>query len=85
VGEGKHIFIENNIPGYIYTVCRNMKTLVTFVKRAISQKNTLFRSKLKFAIIVWAKVWPASTAKHFKKCVVWCFTEKTLVDNEKGN
>jgi hypothetical protein len=51
-----------------------METFVTFMKRAVTQKNTLFGTKLKFAIIIGAYMWPACTSKHFKERIVRCFT-----------
>jgi hypothetical protein len=41
-----HVFIKDDIARNIDVVGRNMKTLVTFVERAIAKKNTLFRAEL---------------------------------------
>ena len=42
------------------------------------QKNTLFRTELKLAVIVWAKVWPTRTPKHLKKCIVRLLMQEDL-------
>jgi hypothetical protein len=53
-----------------------MKALVAFVKRTIPKEYTFFRSKLKFATIVGAKVRPTSTPKNLEKCVVRNFMQE---------
>jgi hypothetical protein len=68
--ERKHVFIEDNISRNKDSIRRNMKTLVTFVLRAISKEDTLFGMKLKFVLIVWTNVRPTSTSKHLEKSVV---------------
>jgi hypothetical protein len=76
--ERKHVFIEDNISRNKDSIRRNMKTLVTFVLRAISKEDTLFGTKLKFLLIVWANVRPTSTAKHLEKSVVRRLLKKLL-------
>ena len=41
VGKGKNMLIKHDVPRYIDTISGNMKTFVTFMKRAIAKKNTL--------------------------------------------
>jgi hypothetical protein len=48
------------------------------VKGTIPKKHTFFGSKIKFLIIVRAKVRPTRATKHTEKGVVGCFTKKTL-------
>jgi hypothetical protein len=55
---------------------QNMKTLVSFMLRAIAKEDTLLRTKFKFALIVRASVRPTSTTKDFKKSVVRRFMEQ---------
>ena len=59
-----------------------MKTLVPFMKRTITKKHTLFRPKLQFALVIWAKMWPTRTPKDLEKRIIrnfiqqefkWCF------------
>jgi hypothetical protein len=76
--ERKHIFIEDNISRNKDSIRTNMKTLVTFVFRTISMEDTLFGTKLKFVLIVWANVRPTSTAKHLEKSVVRRLLKKLL-------
>jgi hypothetical protein len=53
-----------------------MKTLVSFMLRAIAKEDTLLRMKFKFALIVRTSVRPTSTTKDFKKSVVREFIEQ---------
>lgn len=39
-------------------------------------KNTFCRSELKFPIVVGSQVWPTSTAKHSKFCIIWCLVSQ---------
>ena len=66
-GKGKNMLIKHDIPRYIDTISGNMKTFVTFMKRAIANKNTLLRTKLKLVLIIWTKMRPASTPKYLEK------------------
>jgi hypothetical protein len=75
-GKRKHILIKNNIPGDVYTAFGWIKTLKTLVRVAIPKKYTFPRSKLKFPIIVGAKVGPAGTTKSSEKCVIRIMTKK---------
>jgi hypothetical protein len=63
-------------------VGRDMKTFVTFVERAITKKNTLFRTELQLVMIIGMKVWPTRAAKDLQKSIIrnflkeklkWCF------------
>jgi hypothetical protein len=76
--EGKHRFIKNNIPRNIDSICRNMKTLITLVHRTVTKEDTLFGSKLEFALIVRSKMRPTRTPEHLKKGIVRHFPQKTL-------
>ena len=76
VWQREKMLIKNDIPRYIDTISGNMKTFVAFVKRTIAKKDTLFGPKFQLMFIVWAKVRPASTPKHFKKSVVRLFIKK---------
>ena len=53
-----------------------MKTLVTFVERTVPKKHTLFRSILKFMLIVRTKMRPTRTAEHFEEGVIWSFIKQ---------
>jgi hypothetical protein len=44
--KGKRVFIKDNIARDVYTVRRNMETLVSFMKRTVAKKHTFFRPKL---------------------------------------
>jgi hypothetical protein len=44
--KGKQVFIKDNIARDVHTVRRNMKTLVSFMKRTVAKEHTFFRSKL---------------------------------------
>jgi hypothetical protein len=70
-------------------VSRDMKTLVTFVERAIAKKHTLFRAELQFVTIIGTKVWPARAAKDLQKSVVRNFLKEKLkrcfhIENTSG-
>jgi hypothetical protein len=44
--KGKRVFIKDNIARDVYTVRRNMETLVSFMKGTVAKKHTFFRPKL---------------------------------------
>ena len=58
------MLIKHDIPRYIDTMCGNMKTFITFMKRAIAKKYTLLGMKLKLALVIWAEMRPSSTPKN---------------------
>ena len=78
VGKGKNMLIKHDVPRYIDTISGNMKTFVTFMKRAIAKKNTLLRTKLKLALIIWTKMRPASTPKYLEKGIIRLFIKENL-------
>ena len=45
-GKGKNMLIKHNIPRDVDTISGHMKTFVSFMKRAITKKNTLLGTKL---------------------------------------
>jgi hypothetical protein len=70
------MLIKHYIPRDIDSIGRNMKTFVTFMKRTIAKKDTLFGPKFQLAFIIWAKMRPASTTKHFKESIVRLFIQE---------
>ena len=64
------MLIKNDISRYVYTVTRNMKTLISFMKRTVAEKHILFGAKFQFAIVIGTKVWPACAPKHFEKSII---------------
>jgi hypothetical protein len=44
-----------------------MKTLVAFVKGAISKEETFFGTKLEFVIVIRVEMRPTRATKHLKK------------------
>jgi hypothetical protein len=46
------------------------------VKRTIAEKNALLGAKRKFALVVGAKIRPASAAKNAKRCIIGFDIEK---------
>lgn len=64
------MFVKHDITRYIYPARGDMKTLVSLVKATVPQGNTTFRTKLKLAIIVRTKAWPARTAESVEEGVV---------------
>jgi hypothetical protein len=75
-GKRKHTLIKHDIPRYVDTISRNMKTFVTFMKGTIAKKDTLFGPKFQLAFIIWAQMRPASTTKHFKESIVRLFIQE---------
>jgi hypothetical protein len=67
VGKREMVLIKDNIAGDINALGWNMETLVTLMKRAISEEHALLRAKIKFMSVVWAKMGPTGTPKHLKK------------------
>jgi hypothetical protein len=55
-----------------------MKTLATFVFRAVTEKDTFFGTKLKLMIVIWTKMRPADTTKNFEKCIVRNLIKETF-------
>ena len=78
VGKGKNMLIKHDVPRYIDTISGNMKTFLTFMKRAIAKKNTLLRTKLKLALVIWTKMRPASTPKYLAKGIIRLFIKENL-------
>jgi hypothetical protein len=66
-GQRKHVFIKDNIPGYIDPSSFNIKTLKAFMKITIAKKSTLLGPKLKFPLVVRTQILPASTTKSPKR------------------
>ena len=75
-GKGKNMLIKYDIPRYIDTISGNMKTFISFMKRTIAKKDTLFGPKFQLAFIIWTKMRPASTPKHFKESIVGLFIKE---------
>ena len=78
VGKGKNMLIKHDVPRYIDTISGNMKTFVTFMKRAITKKNTLLGTKLELTLVIWTEMGPASTPKHLEKGVVRLFIKENF-------
>jgi hypothetical protein len=74
--KGKNCFIKHNIPRDIDTPGMRFQTFEPFMKSTISKENTPSGSKRELSCSVWSKIWPTSTAKDAKRCIVWCFFEK---------
>jgi hypothetical protein len=55
-----------------------METLVPFMKWTISQEYTFFGTKLKFMLVIWAKVGPTRTPKDLEEGVIRNFTQQTF-------
>jgi hypothetical protein len=77
-GEREDILVEDNIARNINTIRWHMKTLIPFVKRAIPQKHTFFRSKLQLPFIIWSKMRPTCTPKNFKEAIIWLITKESF-------
>ena len=58
------MFIENNMSRDIDTICLRFKAFITFVHRAIANKNTRICFSLKFGGIVILKIRKILTTKH---------------------
>ena len=74
----KDLLIKHNIPRYVDTICGNMKTFVTFMKRAITKKNTLLGTKLKLAFVIRTEMWPTSTPKNLKEGIIRLFIKENF-------
>ena len=72
------MLIKHDIPRYIDTISGHMKTFVSFMKRAITKKNTLLGTKLELTLVIWTEMGPASTPKHLEEGVVWLFIKKNF-------
>ena len=77
-GKGKNMLIKHDIPRYIDTIGGNMKTFVSFMKRAIAKKDTLFGSKLELALVIWTKMRPASTPKNLEEGVIRLYIKENF-------
>ena len=78
VKKRNQVFIKYNVTRNINVICGNVETVVALMLRTIPKKNTLFRAKLKFAMVVWMKVRPTRTTKHFEERIVRNFLKKEL-------
>ena len=77
-GKGKNMLIKHNMPRDVGTISGNMKTFVSFMKRAITKKNTLLGTKLELTLIIWTEMGPSSTPKHLEKGVVRLFIKENF-------
>ena len=77
-GKGKNMLIKHNIPRDVDTISENMKTFVSFMKRAITKKNTLLGTKLELTLVIWTEMGPSSTPKHLEKGVVRLFIKENF-------
>ena len=73
------IFIKDYISSNIHPIGREIKTLITFMIKAVPKKDATFGTKIKFVGIVWMKVRPTRTAKGFEKIIVRSF----MIENFK--
>jgi hypothetical protein len=72
LGEGKNIFIEDNVSGDIYATSGNIETLVPFMRQTISKEHAPFGTEFKLPSVIWREMWPASTAKDLKPRIIRC-------------
>ena len=72
------MLIKHNIPRYIDTICGNMKTFISFMKRAVTKKNTLLGAKLKLALVIWTEMRPTSAPKNLKEGVIGLFIKENF-------
>ena len=77
-GKGKNMLIKDDVPRYIDTICGNMKTFVTFMKRAIAKKDTLLGAKLGLALVIWMEMRPASTPKNLEEGVIRLYIKENF-------
>ena len=77
-GKGKNMLIKHNIPRDVDTISGHMKTFVSFMKRAITKKNTLLGTKLKLAFVIRTEMWPTSTPKNLKEGIIRLFIKDNL-------
>jgi hypothetical protein len=69
-GEGKHVFIKYHIAVYIDPAGFDLKAFVSFVKGAITKKNTLCGAKGKLLSVVGPKIRPTRTPEDAQGGVV---------------
>jgi hypothetical protein len=62
--EGEIRLVKNNITGNIYMIRISIKTLISFMKRAIAEEDTFFGTKGQFVFIVGAEIRATSTTKN---------------------
>src|SRR4051812_5498159 len=55
-----------------------MKTLLPFMKRTITKKHTLFRTKLQLALVIWTKMGSTHTPKDLEKRIIRNFIQQEL-------
>ena len=74
----ENMLIKHDNPRYVDTICGNMKTFISFMERAIAKKDTLLGTKLKLALVIRAKMWPASTPKNLKEGIIRLFIKENF-------
>ena len=77
-GVGENRLIEYNITRDINMSCCYIKSLNSFMERAITKKNTPFGAEREFVFVVRTKIGPTSATKNSKRVIVWCDLEKFL-------
>ena len=66
-GKGKNMLIKHDIPRYIDTISADMKTFVSFMKRAITKKDTLLGTKLELTLVIWTEMGQQAHPNTLKK------------------
>ena len=66
-GKGKNMLIKHNIPRNVDTISGHMKTFVSFMKRAITKKNTLLGTKLELTLVIWTEMGQQAHPNTLKK------------------
>jgi hypothetical protein len=73
------VFIKNEMTGYINFTCGKIKTFISMMVQAITNKNTVFRSEIDYVFVIWSKIRPACTTKNFKEMIVRSMTINNFV------
>jgi hypothetical protein len=74
--EGKNLFIEDNMSSNVNPIGKRIKTLITMMRQAITDKNTRFGTEGKFVGVIGTKIWPTLTTKNFKEFIVGRFMKE---------
>jgi len=75
----KMVFIKNNMTGHINFTCCKIKTFISMILQDITNKNTVFRSKIDFVFVIWSKIRPTCRTKNFKEMIVRSMTVNNFV------
>jgi hypothetical protein len=70
LGEGKIVFVKNNITRYINPTTFNIKAFESFMQITIAKEYTLLGSEFKLSLVIRSEMRPTGTSKNPERGVI---------------